>query len=107
MEAVARVRRVFRIEDEGLVEGLAGYSGHRLAYAKERFWFRQPGLLAVLVEVYRLPTSRRVVLGPEHAGCRSWLEIDPPLDTGGATRAIAESRLAEIEAELAGLVGES
>ncbi len=101
VEAVARARQVFRVEDEGRVAALAELSGHRPRYAMERFWFRAPGLLAVLVEVHRLDTPRRDDLGPEHAGCRSWLTIDPAQETEGARPVLPAGRLLELENELA------
>lgn len=104
VEWVAGVRRVYRVEHEAVVPSLAALSGHRPEYARERFWFREPGLIAVLVAVHRLAVPRRVTLGPEHAGCRSWLTIDPPLQTRGARPVLTEAKLGELEQRLDQLI---
>jgi hypothetical protein len=45
----------------------------------QRFAYRQPGLAAALVRVWRRDEPHLVDETPEMAGCRSWLELAAPL----------------------------
>jgi hypothetical protein len=61
-----------------------------------RFAYRQPGLLALAVRVYR---SREVQELPElgaYAGCKSWVELERALPTEGATAVLGELEFSEL-----------
>jgi len=52
---------------------------------KQRFHYRTPGLYVFEVCVFRLTQSVDVVERPEFAGCKTWVLLDAPIDTAGAT----------------------
>jgi hypothetical protein len=51
---------------------------------QSRFEYRQPGLFILAVRVYRAPQVFDLPDTAEYAGCRSWVELDRALPTGGA-----------------------
>jgi hypothetical protein len=80
-----RVESVTRIDT--LEEALALDSQH--AWTREvvtqRFHYRTPGLFVLNVQVFALANAVEVVEHPAYAGCKTWVMLDTPVDTTGAT----------------------
>jgi hypothetical protein len=49
----------------------------------KRFHYRKPGLWVLGVRVYRRGEPFVVRVTPDHAGCKTWVPLDPPLETAG------------------------
>lgn len=52
---------------------------------KQRFNYRTPGLFVLTVRVFRLAHPVEMIERPEYAGCKTWVTLDAPVDTAGAT----------------------
>jgi hypothetical protein len=52
---------------------------------RQRFHYRTPGLFVFDVRVFRLRQPAVRVERPEYAGCKTWVELDEPVATDGAT----------------------
>jgi hypothetical protein len=52
---------------------------------EKRFSYKRPGLWVLGVRVFRRPVSAVLPVTPEHAGCKTWVPLDRPLPTQGAT----------------------
>ncbi|MBA4062356.1 MAG: hypothetical protein C0501_01360 [Isosphaera sp.] len=52
---------------------------------RQRFHYRTPGLFVFAVRVFRLGEPAVRVERPEYAGCKTWVELDGPVSTDGAT----------------------
>ncbi len=63
---------------------LAGLHGWSQETVQARFAYRRPGLYVLPVRVHRAAHSVDLAETPEHAGCRSWVELDRDLPTEGA-----------------------
>jgi len=59
-----------------------------------RFRYRKPGLWVLGVRSYRRPEPALLDVTPEHAGCKTWVSLDPPVETQGGSPALAESAFA-------------
>ncbi len=46
---------------------------------RQRFEYRRPGLYVLRVRAYPLPRAVEVPESPQYAGCKSWVQIDPPV----------------------------
>jgi hypothetical protein len=57
---------------------------------RQRFHYRTPGLFALNVRVFRLAQPVEVTERPEYAGCKTWVHLDTPVDTSGATPVLAD-----------------
>src|SRR5262249_35714719 len=44
----------------------------------KRFHYRRPGLWALGVRLFRRPGPHVLRVTPDHAGCRTWVPLDPP-----------------------------
>jgi hypothetical protein len=50
---------------------------------KERFHYRKPGLWVLGVRVFHRDNAYRLEVTPEHAGCKTWVTLDPAPATDG------------------------
>jgi hypothetical protein len=51
---------------------------------RQRFHYRTPGLFVLNVRALRLAKPADVAERPEYAGCKTWVQLDSPIDTAGA-----------------------
>lgn len=101
----AVVDEVIRIEDEGLLPRLSGLHIWSHRTLDQRFHYRQPGLFALLVRLYRLPEPLTLPDSPHFAGCRSWVDLPDDLPTAGLVPVLSdeehEKHMESIRAALA------
>ncbi len=57
---------------------------------EQRFHYRTPGLYVFAVRVFKLAQPADVIERPEFAGCKTWMQLDTPIDTTGATPVLAD-----------------
>lgn len=57
---------------------------------ERRFQYRKPGLWVLGVRVYRREQPWRVDVTPDHAGCKTWVPLDPPLETDGVVPVLGD-----------------
>ena len=79
-----RVGTVSHVTDLDQILALDALHGWTADTVRQRFHYRTPGLYVLAVEVFRLPHAVDVAERPEYAGCKTWVELDAPIPTGGA-----------------------
>ena len=82
----ARVVGVRHVTDLDQLLALDHEHGGTADTVRQRFHYRTPGLFVLRVEVFRLSSPAEVIDRPEYAGCKTWVELDAPVGTAGATR---------------------
>jgi hypothetical protein len=70
------------------------------ATVQSRFAYRRPGLYALALRVYRVPAAIEIADTPAYAGCRSWVELNPPLPTDDSVPVLDDLPFAEFTREL-------
>jgi hypothetical protein len=100
----AIVERTLEVTEESALPKLKGLHGWSDRVIQERFRYKQPGLFALLVRVYKLPTELRLANSPHFAGCRSWVDLEKPLSTAELRPVLSDEthmiKMAEIERRL-------
>jgi hypothetical protein len=79
----AVVEDVIQIRDPIVLPSLAGLHIWSHRTVDQRFHYKRPGLMALIVRVYRLGTPIDLPNSPHFAGCRSWVELPNALSTAG------------------------
>ncbi len=51
---------------------------------RQRFHYRTPGVYALTVRAYRIPTPVIVPEHPAYAGCKTWVDLEEAIDDRGA-----------------------
>lgn len=77
MDALAIVRSVTWVDRLDIVAELAPFHVWTEETILKRFAYRSPGLWVLGVRVYRRLEPLEVPILPEHAGCRTWVTLDP------------------------------
>jgi hypothetical protein len=62
---------------------------------RQRFYYRTPGLFVLTVRVYRLVERAIRAERPEYAGCKTWVNLDQAVATGGAFPVLSDAAFAE------------
>lgn len=92
----AEVAAVAHLTDPEQLNAIAPLHGWTPEEVRKRFDYRTPGLFALAVRVFRLPQTVEAVERPEYAGCKTWVELDAPIPTAGATPVLNDDGFAEV-----------
>ena len=58
--------------------------------AKRIAWKPRHAADLIILKTYTLATPFKLLVEPYHRGCKSWVDIDPPIDTTGSIPAIPD-----------------
>jgi hypothetical protein len=67
---------------------------------EKRFGYREPVLYVLPVRVWRAAEAHELPERPEYQGCRSWVELERPLPTEGATPVLPEQSIRDLHQSL-------
>jgi hypothetical protein len=96
----AEVTQVYQILDLQKVLNLAGFHCWSEETVRARFAYRSPGLFVLPVRVYRAAEVVALATTAYYAGCKSWVELEQELPTGGAMPVLADAAFGEIQRSL-------
>jgi hypothetical protein len=94
LRALAVVASIGFVDRPELLPALADLHIWTEETVAKRFHYRKPGLWMLGVRVYRRPEPARLAVTPEHAGCKTWVPLDPPVDAAGAVPALDDAESA-------------
>ena len=83
LQGYAVVESVHHIEDETVLPRLVGLHVWSERTVHDRFHYREPGLFALVVRMYRRSTPLVLPDSPHFAGCRSWVDLPSEVSTEG------------------------
>ena len=92
--ALAEVATIDRLTDPSLLPALEPFHVWTEETVLKRFHYRSPGLWVLAVRVHRLPQPWPLAVTAEHAGCKTWVELDAPPPTTGLTPALDDEAFA-------------
>ena len=105
LQYLAVVTDVHHLTDRAQVRQLQGQHIWSEPVLQQRFEFgREPGLYALVVRVHALPAPVRRPLLERYGGCKSWIELESPLDAAAAQPVIAEMEFQRQRGMIAELV---
>jgi hypothetical protein len=90
----AVVTDVHEVRDQTTLPRLAGTHIWSERSVDEKFHYRQPGLFALTVRIYRREEPLLIPESPHFAGCRSWVDLPQPFPTAGLHAVLDESAFA-------------
>jgi hypothetical protein len=103
----ADVKSVIHLTDLDGALALSDFHGWTADTVRQRFHYRTPGLFALVVRVYRLPTLHDVIERPEYAGCKSWVPLETAISVDGSIPVLDDSAFANIVATLSNFTSRS
>ena len=75
----AVVQEVYHVQDLATLSRLSGRHIWSDKTVEQRFYYRSPGLFALVVRVYRRESPIEIENSPHMAGCKSWVDLPSPL----------------------------
>jgi hypothetical protein len=92
----AQVEGVYDVHDVVGVLQIASLHLWSEETVRARFAYRHPGLYVLPVRVYRAREVHELPDIPDYAGCRSWVTLERPLPTEGATPVLDDAAFREL-----------
>ena len=92
--ALAVVASIDRVTDLATLPALEPFHVWTEETVLKRFHYRSPGLWVLGVRVFRMPEPRPLAVTHEHAGCKTWVELETPLTTAGLTPSLDDEAFA-------------
>lgn len=86
------VEQIIEIDDESLLPRLNGMHAWSGRVLRERFHYKRPGLFALLIRAFQLPTEICLPNLPHFAGCRSWVDLPTGLSTADLQPVLDDAR---------------
>ena len=93
LAVVETIHFVDRPERLDALEDLHLWSAETVA---KRFHYKRPGLWVLGVRVHARSEPIALAVTPEHAGCKTWVPLDPPLATDGLAPVLDEPEYARL-----------
>jgi hypothetical protein len=102
LAAVSAVAHVTDLDRALALDPLHGWTADTV---RQRFHYRTPGLFVLTVRVHRLARPAEVTERPGYAGCKTWVELDTAIETGGATPVLSDEAFADYSRRVSAALG--
>jgi hypothetical protein len=104
IQALALVEVVGQVAQPEMLSALQELHEWTEETIQKRFYYRKPGLWVLGVRLFRQPRPIVLTVTPDHAGCRTWVSLDPPLTTAELRRVLDDEEHARRMERLRSLV---
>lgn len=96
IEFLAKAEKVIECEDWPKLKSLGGQHIWKESVVEDRFrWGKSNGLHVIVARVCRLPQPVIVPLLPAYGGCKSWVEMEKSIATGGSKPVLSDKEFEE------------
>ncbi len=99
------VSSVWHVTDLDRALALESLHGWTPDIVRQRFHYRSPGLFVLAVRAYQLTGPKDVAERPEYAGCKTWVQINPPVPVEESTPVLGDREFAEYSRRVAAALG--
>jgi hypothetical protein len=100
----AEVVELRSLDSEEQALRLAGLHCWTEETVRQRFHYRRPGLLLLVLRVYAVPEPFLLPEAPRYAGCRSWVELEQDLTCEGSFPVLGEEEFVRCRRQIAAAV---
>ena|SRR3989338_3020053 len=104
LEYYAVVEATVKINDITTLKKLAGLHILSDSAVASRFNYREKGLNALILRVYKLQCSVSIVNTPEYDGCKSWVELEQEIPTAGCEPVLSDGEFQKKVVAIRGVV---
>jgi hypothetical protein len=105
IRALVRAEVIGRIDSERALPAIEEFHIYTPETILKRFHYRRPGIWVLTARVWSRETSFSLAVTPAHAGCKSWVVLDPPLPTSGLTPVLEEGEWSIVGDRLRSILG--
>jgi len=105
IRGLAAVDSIYYVDREDALDALEPYHIWTSETVHKRFHYRRPGLWVLGVRVWSRARPVEIETTLEHLGCKTWVELDPPLETAGLAPVVDDAEWERRRESLAALLG--
>ena len=92
----ATAELVREVDEAATIKALAGLHIWTDKTIEERYeWGRKQGIHLIAARVYRLPKVQLIPMHESYGGCKSWIELQQPIDTTDAQPVLSDESFSE------------
>jgi hypothetical protein len=103
---LARVEWIGRVRDESILPELEPFHVLTAETVRGRFHYRAPGLWILATRIWRREPPFAIAATPEHAGCKTWVQLEQALSTSGLAAALDDAEWSLRMARLRSILGD-
>jgi hypothetical protein len=107
IRAWARVELTGYVQDEATLRALEEFHVFTEETIRKRFHYRTPGLWVLGARIWRREPAFAITPAPEHAGCKTWVILDPALPLTGLTPVLDDTSWAACRDRLRSILASS
>lgn len=107
IQGLAVVDSIYYVDREEPLDALEPYHIWTSETVHKRFHYRRPGLWVLGVRVWSRDEPTEIETTLEHLGCKTWVDLDSPLETAGLSPALDDAEWERRRASLSALLGSS
>ena len=105
VHAWAEIHDVIAIDDYAQIAALADHHVWTDAFVAKRVaWKPRHAAHLMILRVHRLAQPVSIAVEPYHLGCKSWVDIEPPVDVHDSAPALSDATFAAASASIQRLV---
>lgn len=97
---LVNAEQVWQVVDESRLPLLMPFTILSEETLQQRFNYREPGLFVLAVRVFELPRPVVIRETAAYAGCKSWVDLEEPLSTLGASPVVEDEAFRETLTDL-------
>jgi hypothetical protein len=97
----AQITDVLPISEESTVQALLPFHIWNEHFISDRLkWKPRQPLYVLLLRTYKLPQVQEIAYRSEYGGCKSWIDLEQPINTEGSTPVLSDAEYSKIVAEI-------
>ncbi len=97
----AEITDILPVSDESIVKSLLPFHIWNENFISDRLkWKPKQPIFILLLRTYQLPQAQEIPYRGEYGGCKSWIDIESPLQLQGSTPVLSDSYYQELVAEI-------
>ncbi|MBN3909482.1 MAG: DUF1802 family protein [Nostoc sp. NMS1] len=103
----AEITDILPVSDEFLVNALLPFHIWNEHFISDRLkWKPRQPLYIILLRTYKLPQEQEIPYHPKYGGCKSWIDLDQPIDLQETTPALSDFAYTQLVQTIRGIVGD-
>ncbi|OUL26365.1 hypothetical protein BV378_13185 [Nostoc sp. RF31YmG] len=103
----AEITDILPVNDQSIVNSLLPFHIWNEHFISDRLkWKSRQPLYILLLRTYKLPEVQEIPYRAEYGSCKSWIDLDQPINIQGAEPVLSESSYQQLVAEIRAIVGD-
>ncbi|MHC5611393.1 MAG: DUF1802 family protein [Nostoc sp.] len=103
----AEITDILPVSDEFIVNGLLPFHIWNEHFISDRLkWKPRQPLYILLLRTYKLPQEQEIPYYPKYAGCKSWIDLNQPIELQAAKPVLSNSAYTQLVETIRGIVGD-